>query len=165
MTTTMWAELEADMALAEYDSELGSVLRYLAEQAQRAYRYFSTQKYGCYCGKGTECTVPIDNLDRCCQQHDRDYSAQRLNVSIDMWTPLGFRLSRAADLRLADCAARTRWDLHWYGPAAAAYREALIVLFRTRAWIAGQLEGLPACVRNNGRIPLWDINGLMAACP
>ena len=160
------SELEAELVLEEYEAELGSVLRFLAMEAQRAFRYFSTQKYGCFCGAGTVCGSPIDAIDECCRRARRGlHQGGLVNVSIDMWTPLGFRRSRAADLRLVDCVARTRWDAHWYGPAAAAYREALIVRFRLRAWIASQLRArCPYASRTTQSIPLWNVDRLVATC-
>ena len=146
-------------------SAVAASLHYLATQARLAYRYFSTQKYGCFCGKGTLCPAPTDNLDRCCLEHDLAYNRAKVNLTIDMWTPLGFRLSRTADLALVNCAAATRWDFHWYGPAAAAYREALILIFSTRAEVAQALESLPSCIKNNGSTPVWDVDRLLARCP
>jgi hypothetical protein len=159
---TEYEMLEAESAI---QSAVAASLRFLATQARLAYRYFSTQKYGCFCGKGTLCQAPIDKLDECCLAHDRAYNAVKVNVSVDMWTPLGFRLSRTADLALVSCAAATRWDAHWYGPAAAAYREALILIFSTRAEVAQSLESLPGCIKNNGITPVWNVDGLLARCP
>jgi hypothetical protein len=141
-----------------------ATVRFLSTQARLAYQYFSTQKYGCYCGKGTECNHVKDNLDRCCLQHDRAYGAVGVNDTVDMWTPLGFRRSRQADLALAACASRTRYEWHWYGPAAAAYREALIFIFTTRADIALALEALPSCIKDNATLPLWEASRLLSAC-
>ena len=159
---TEYEMLEAESAI---QGAIRAALRYLATQARLAYRYFSTQKYGCFCGKGTECLTPKDHLDRCCLEHDRAYNRVRVNITVDMWTPLGFRLSRPADLALVSCAARTRWDAHWYGPAAAAYREALILIFTTRAEVAAGLESLPNCIKNNGSVSVWDVDRLLAGCP
>ena len=143
---------------------LEATLQFVANQARLAYRYFSTQRYGCFCGKGTQCSHPKDALDRCCFDHDAGYGKHNVNTTVDMWTPRGFILSRQADLALVECAGRTRWDRHWYGPAAAAYREALILTFGTRAKVAATLAAMPPCIRNNDKVPVWEVGRLLSAC-
>lgn len=141
-----------------------ATLQFLATQARMAYRYFSTQQYGCFCGKGSQCAHPKDALDRCCLAHDSGYGRYGVNTTVDMWTPRGFVLSRQADLDLVDCASRTRWDPHWYGPAAAAFRESLILIFSTRAKVAATLSAMPPCIRDNGKVPLWEVGRLLSTC-
>jgi hypothetical protein len=141
-----------------------ATLQFLATQARMAYRYFSTQQYGCFCGKGSQCSHPKDALDQCCLTHDHGYGRHGVNTTIDMWTPRGFILSRTADLDLVTCASATRWDSHWYGPAAAAYREALVLIFSTRAKIAATLAAMPPCIRDNGKVPLWEVGRLLSTC-
>jgi hypothetical protein len=141
-----------------------ATLQFLATQARMAYRYFSTQQYGCFCGKGSQCAHPKDALDRCCLAHDSGYGKYGVNTTVDMWTPRGFVLSRQADLDLVDCASRTRWDPHWYGPAAAAFRESLILIFSTRAKVAATLSAMPPCIRDNGKVPLWEVGRLLSTC-
>ena len=143
---------------------LEATLQFLASQARLAYQYFSTKRYGCFCGKGTQCSHPKDALDRCCLDHDAAYGRHGVNTTIDMWTPRGFILSRPADLALVACAGRTRWDPHWYGPAAAAYREALILIFGTRAKVAATLATMPPCIRDNAKVPLWEVGQLLSTC-
>jgi hypothetical protein len=108
-------------------------------------RMFHEQRYGCWCGPGNVCTETRDAIDACCKEHDLAYA--RLGVTsgtpapgqVDMWSPEGFKRTMLADGALVACTQITKLDLHFYGPAAAAYREGVALIFGTRAAIAGWL--------------------------
>lgn len=98
-------------------------------------RAFREQRYGCWCGPGNVCDTVTDELDRCCQAHDRAYAAVGVSSGsggISMWSIEGLKRTEAADDALVACAARNL-NLPALGPAARAYARSVMVIFGTRA--------------------------------
>lgn len=107
--------------------------QYAATIASLRSWYDSGTHHGCFCGAGTLCAEPIDDLDRCCQQHDTDYGAA--GVSADtMWEiPNGFVNARNADAALVACASGA-------ATTNTEYQQNLIWLFGTRVEIADAMS-------------------------
>ena len=105
----------------------------------------SNLRHGCLCGEGSQGTVPIDGLDRCCEQHDADYGA--VGHSADtMFTIDGLIKTAPADRALAACAgsADIVTDHEFSHPDPEGFRQRLIALFDLRAWFGEQLAAAQA---------------------
>jgi hypothetical protein len=109
-------------------------------------RMFEEQRYGCWCGPGNVCDRVTDDIDSCCKRHDEDYAAARVTSEdppptgwFNMWSAEGFKKTMVADARLVACTQATKYDLNFYGPAAAAYREGVALIFGFRATVAAWL--------------------------
>jgi hypothetical protein len=117
----------------------------LLSQVKMLRRMWSEKRYGC-CGPGNVCDDVRDDIDSCCKQHDLDYA--RLGVTSgpssataeDMWSSEGLKRSGFADLRLVACTQATKFDFHFYGPAAWLYRDMVALIFGGRAAIAATLR-------------------------
>jgi hypothetical protein len=101
----------------------------------------STLRHGCVCGAG-DGGDPIDGLDTCCQAHDDGYTA--VGHSADtMWTIDGLIKTAGADRALALCASSgDAWldhDHEQSHPDPEGFRQRLIALFETRAWVGDRL--------------------------
>ncbi|MGH9119329.1 MAG: hypothetical protein ACRD0A_16085 [Acidimicrobiales bacterium] len=100
----------------------------------------SDLRHGCLCGAGSRGIEPIDGLDTCCDQHDKDYGS--VGHSADtMFTIDGLIKTAPFDRKLADCAgsADTKADHEMSHPDPEGFRQRLIALFDTRAWFGEQL--------------------------
>ncbi len=129
---------------------------------------FSEQRYGCWCGPGHVCEEVQDDIDKCCKAHDLAYDAVGVTSEspapsgmAGMWSIEGFRRTMAADAKLVAGVNGTIFDFNFYGPAAAAYRAGVTLIFGPRALI-GAAANLIAAI---GSIPtewltvdLTDIN-------
>jgi hypothetical protein len=115
-------------------------------QIEMVRRMFEEQRYGCWCGPGNVCDRVTDDIDSCCKRHDEDYAAANATSDdpappgkVNMWTIEGLKATMMADLRLVACTQATKYDLNFYGPAAAAYREGVALIFGLRAAAAAWL--------------------------
>jgi hypothetical protein len=119
-------------------------------QLDQARRMFQEQRYGCWCGPGNVCTHTVDAIDECCKAHDLAYAAAGVTSDdppppgkVNMWTIDGLKRSMRADADLVTCTQATKYDLHFYGPAAALYREGVALIFGLRAAAAAAAAALP----------------------
>jgi Phospholipase A2 len=108
---------------------------------QSEWTALSTLRHGCVCGAG-DGGDPIDGLDTCCQAHDDGYTA--VGHSADtMWTIDGLIKTASADRALALCAGGPdAWidpDHEKSHPDPEGFRQRLIALFETRAWVGDRL--------------------------
>lgn len=115
-------------------------------QLEMMRRMFEEQRYGCWCGPGNVCDRVTDDIDSCCKRHDQDYGAANATSDdpappgkVNMWTIEGLKATMVADLRLVACTQATKYDFNFYGPAAAAYREGVALIFGLRAAAAAWL--------------------------
>jgi len=91
--------------------------------------YDTTTHHGCFCGAGERGTEPVDELDTCCQTHDKEYGDAGINADTMWWPPDSYVAGRQADLNLVNCAQSAATDND-------VYQERLIWLFSRRVDIA-----------------------------
>lgn len=101
---------------------------------EEAKRILLEQKYGCFCGSGKVpgCKEPVNNIDKCCRNHDDDYDEAKVNTpdGVSMWTPEGLKRTVAADLRLYGCLLVTVINpFDRYNDAAVLYRSVAMFIF------------------------------------
>jgi Phospholipase A2 len=131
-------EGEAEQFFGTPLSWLSSVARrfwsYWGRQLAIAKRAFTEQRYGCWCGKGNVCSIPVDSLDRCCQAHDNAYGAVGVGTpgGVDMWTLEGLKRTVASDEALVRCSTAAINNGTPYGPAPRAYHKGIVAIFGTR---------------------------------
>ena len=134
-----------------------TVMQRFHSQIRMLKRAFGEKRYGCFCGPGHVCETPHDAIDQCCKEHDEAYDRAGVSSTpgpgqVNMWSAEGFVRTMGADLALVGCTAATMYDLHIYGPAAAAYRASVAVIFGSRAAIATAL--VPYVAINRGAAAL-----------
>lgn len=115
-------------------------------QLEQFRRIYEEQRYGCWCGPGNVCDEETDDIDSCCKRHDEDYGRAKVTSDenppsgwVNMWTIEGLKRTMMADLRLVTCTQATKYDLNFYGPAAAVYREGVALIFGGRTAAAAWL--------------------------
>ncbi len=107
----------------QYSSTIGSLRSFWDEHTH----------HGCFCGAGTRCHDAVDELDRCCAQHDAGYQDAGMSADLMWQVPDGFTKTLAADTKLVECAGRaSTWNTE--------YQHQLIYVFSTRVQISSAIS-------------------------